>query len=99
MAEDYLDFQGNPGAASGERGIDSNVLPSPAWKRMQVEMDAVRTRVSSKLQIGAVGTQDDVSAELEAEGVAEGVADAEDVDEAEAMIEGVQTALDKLEEC
>ena len=47
-----------------------------------MEMDAVRTRVSSKFQIGAVGTQDDISAELEAEGVA----DTEDVDEAEAMI-------------
>lgn len=82
MAEDYVDFQGNLGAASGERGIDLNVLPSPARKRMQVEMDAVRTRMSSKLQIGAVGTQDDVSAELEAEGIA----DAEYVDESEAMI-------------
>ena len=47
-------------------------------------MDAVRIKVSSKLQIGAVGTQDDVSIELKAEGIA----DAEHVDKSEAMIKG-----------
>jgi hypothetical protein len=40
--------------------------------------------------------QDNISAELKAEGVA----DAEDIDKVEAIIkEGVRTALDKLEEC
>jgi hypothetical protein len=63
---------------------------------MQAEMDTVRERVSSSLQAGAIGTNDDVSAELKAEGVA----DKNDAEETEAMIEeGVQAALEKLEEC
>jgi hypothetical protein len=51
--------------------------------------------VSLKLQIGAVGTQDNISTKLKVKGVA----DTENIDKAEAIIkEGVQTALDKLEE-
>ena len=62
---------------------------------MQVKMRAVRERASLKLQARAVDAQDDVGAELEAEGVV----NEEDAGEAEAMIEeGVQAALDKLEE-
>ena len=62
---------------------------------MQAEMRAVRERVSLKLQARAVNTQDDIGVELEAEGVV----NEEDAEEAEAMIEeGVQAALDKLEE-
>jgi hypothetical protein len=80
------------GAASGEQTVDSSVLQSRVWKTMQAEMDTVRKRVSSKLQVGAVDTQDDVSAELEAEDVAE-------VDEIEVMVEeGVQAALEELKE-
>jgi hypothetical protein len=62
------------GTASEEQTIDSSVLQPPAWKTIQVEMNAVRKKVSSKLQVGVVDTQDDINAELEAEGV-------DDVDE------------------
>lgn len=83
------------GAASREQAIDSSILQSPSWKKMQVKMRAVRERASLKLQARAVDAQDDVGAELEAEGVV----NEEDAGEAEAMIEeGVQAALDKLEE-
>jgi hypothetical protein len=37
------------GAASREQAIDSSILQSPSWKKMQAEMRAVRERASLKL--------------------------------------------------
>ena len=62
---------------------------------MQVEIRAVRERASLKLQARAVNIQDNIGIELKAEGIV----NEEDMEEAEAIIkEGVQVALDKLEE-
>jgi hypothetical protein len=44
------------GAASGEQAIDSSILQSPLWKKMQAEMHAVRERVSLNLQARDVDT-------------------------------------------
>ena len=58
-------------------------------------MHTVRERVSLNLQARDVDTQGNRSAELKAEGVV----DKDNTEEAEAIIkEGVQAALDKLEE-
>ena len=83
------------GAASGEQAIDSNVLQSLAWRTIQMEMATIQENVSSSLQAGVANQQDDVSAELEAEDIA----DEGGVEETNAMIEeGVQVAFEELKE-